>query len=369
MEGFLKELPSILVSAFASSLVLQVFCVIFATLFCSFLSQKFLNKVYLRSIKTKNIWDDCFFSEIRRPVKWFILVVGITYAIELAGSQVEIKIFNIAQPIRDVAIVIISANFLFNFIKKAESQIIKQRKERGQDIDLTTMNAIVRLIRASIIITAILILMQTFGIDITGILAFGGISGIAVGFAAKDMLANFFGAIMIYLDKPFAVGEWVRSPDREIEGIVEFVGWRQTCIITFDRRPIYIPNSVFGTIIVENPSRMENRKIKEIIGVRYEDIKILPKIIAETKVYLEKNSNICQEKGALVNLIQFADSSVNFIVQCYTNTTDWIEYNEVKQAILFKISDIVDKHDASIAFPTMTLDLSEGVSIKSKSKK
>jgi MscS family membrane protein len=369
MENFIKDLPSLLVDAFASSLALQVFCLIFATLFCNFLMQKFLNKIYQRSIKTKNIWDDCFFSEVRRPMKWLILVVGITYAIELAGSQVEIKIFNIAEPIRDIAIVIISANFLFNFIKKLENEVIKQRKQRGLEIDLTTMNAIVRLVRASIIITAILILMQTFGIDITGILAFGGISGIAVGFAAKDMLSNFFGAIMIYLDKPFAVGEWVRSPDREIEGIVEFIGWRQTCIITFDRRPIYIPNSVFGTIIVENPSRMENRKIKEIIGVRYDDIKILPKIIKDTKSYLEKSPDICAEKGALVNLIQFADSSVNFIVQCYTKTTDWVEYNEVKQAILFKISDIVDKHNASIAFPTMTLDITEDLSIKSKSRK
>ena len=90
-------------------------------------------------------------------------------------------------------------------------------------------------------------------------------------FAAKDLLANFFGGLTIYLDRPFAVGDWIRSPDREIEGTVERIGWRLTLIRTFDKRPLYIPNAVFTTIAVENPSRMHNRRIYETIGIRYDD--------------------------------------------------------------------------------------------------
>ena len=73
---------------------------------------------------------------------------------------------------------------------------------------------------------------------------------IAIGFAAKDLLSNFFGGLFIYLDRPFAVGDWIRSPDREIEGTVEQIGWRVTRIRTFDKRPLYIPNSVFSQISV-----------------------------------------------------------------------------------------------------------------------
>ena len=84
-----------------------------------------------------------------------------------------------------------------------------------------------------------------------------------MGFAAKDVLANFFGTLMLLVDKPFVVGDWIRSPDREIEGTVEDVGWRTTRIRTFDRRPLYVPNANFASLTVENPQRMENRRIYE----------------------------------------------------------------------------------------------------------
>ena len=118
------------------------------------------------------------------------------------------------------------------------------------------MDAMAKLLRLSVIITAGLVVLQTLGFSISGVLAFGGVGGIAVGFAARDLLANFFGGLMIYLDRPFSVGDWVRSPDRNIEGTVERIGWRLTVIRTFDKRPLYVPNSVFANIAVENPSRM-----------------------------------------------------------------------------------------------------------------
>ena len=102
-------------------------------------------------------------------------------------------------------------------------------------------------------------------------LTFGGVGGLIVGLAAKDLLSNFFGGMMIYFDRPFKVGDWIRSPDRQIEGTVERIGWRMTIIRTFDKRPLYVPNSVFSSIVVENPSRMLNRRINETFGLRYQD--------------------------------------------------------------------------------------------------
>ena len=84
---------------------------------------------------------------------------------------------------------------------------------------LSLVLAIGKLLRTAIVITSALVILQTLGFSISGVLAFGGIGGIAVGFAAKDMLSNFFGGLMIYLDKPFKRGEWIRSPDRELEGV------------------------------------------------------------------------------------------------------------------------------------------------------
>ena len=103
-----------------------------------------------------------------------------------------------------------------------------------------------KLLRLSVAITAFLVIIQTLGYSVSGLLAFGGVGGLAVGFAAKDLLANFFfGGLMIHLDRPFTIGDWISSTDREIEGVVENIGWRLTIIRAFDKRPIYIPNSLF----------------------------------------------------------------------------------------------------------------------------
>lgn len=111
---------------------------------------------------------------------------------------------------------------------------------------------------------------RALGVNIAGLLAFGGVGGIAAGLAAKSLLANLFGGLSVYLDHPFRIGDWIRSPDREIEGTVEEIGWRRTLIRTFDMRPLYVPNALFMTISVENPSRMLNRRTFEKVGVRYE---------------------------------------------------------------------------------------------------
>jgi MscS family membrane protein len=206
-------------------------------------------------------------------------------------------------------------------------------------------------------ITAVLLVLQAFGFSISGVLAFGGIGGIAVGFAARDLLANFFGAMMIFLDRPFSVGDWVRSPDREIEGTVEEIGWRLTRIRTFDKRPLYIPNSVFTTLAVENPSRMHNRRIYETIGIRYDDIGVMAPIVADVETMLRAHEAIETDATLMVNFVDFGPSSVDFFVYCFTKTIVWSEFHVIKQDILLNIARIITQHGAEIAFPTQTLHI------------
>jgi len=208
-----------------------------------------------------------------------------------------------------------------------------------------------------VIITAILIAMQVFGYSISGLLAFGGIGGLAVGFAAKDLLANFFGGLMLYLDQPFKVGDWVRSPDQEIEGTVEDVGWRLTRIRTFDKRPLYIPNAIFNSISVENPSRMSNRRIYETIGIRYEDVDKMEVIVEDVKQMLREHSEIDQSQTLIVNFNTFSASSLDFFIYTFTKTIQWVKYHEIKQDVLLKVSEVIARHGAEIAFPTSTVHL------------
>jgi MscS family membrane protein len=213
-----------------------------------------------------------------------------------------------------------------------------------------------------------LVILQTLGYSISGVLAFGGIGGIAVGFAAKDLLANFFGGLMIYLDRPFSVGDWIRSPDKEIEGTVENIGWRQTRIRTFDKRPLYVPNATFNHISVENPSRMQNRRIKETIGIRYEDASKMDGIIRDVEAMLKAHPDIDQNQTVIVNFNSFAASSLDFFIYTFTKTTDWVKYHEVKQKVLLIILGIIEQHGADIAFTTSTVKIPESITVAGSSE-
>jgi MscS family membrane protein len=245
-------------------------------------------------------------------------------------------------------------------IKEAEGILVSPLKMK-QPMDYTTVNAVSKLSRAVVLITAVLIAMQSMGYSISGVLAFGGVGGIAVGFAAKDLLANFFGGFIIHLDRPFKVGDWVRSPDRNIEGTVEHIGWRLTTIRTFDKRPLYVPNAAFTTIAVENPSRMSNRRIYETIGIRYADVAQMATIVDDIRAMLQQHEDIESDETLIVNFLAFNASSLDIMVYCFTKTTQWVPFHEVKQDVLLKISDIIEGYGAEVAFPTRTLHLPEGV--------
>ena len=186
-------------------------------------------------------------------------------------------------------------------------------------------------------------------------MAFGGIGGIAIGFAAKDLLANFFGGLMIYMDRPFTQGDWIRSPDKNIEGTVESIGWRLTCIRTFDKRPLYVPNSVFASIAVENPSRMTNRRIYETIGLRYDDVAQVRAVIEDVKKMLVAHPEIDNTQTLIVNFNAFGASSLDFFVYTFTKTTEWVYFHKIKEDVLLKILDIIIEHGADVAYPTSTL--------------
>ncbi|NND57299.1 MAG: mechanosensitive ion channel family protein, partial [Xanthomonadales bacterium] len=193
--------------------------------------------------------------------------------------------------------------------------------------------------------------------DIAGLMAVGGIGGLAIGLAAKDILANFFGGVTVFIDRPFSIGDWIILKDKDIEGVVEEIGWRQTTIRKFDKRPVYVPNAAFTTASVENPSRMTNRRIYETIGMRYKDISQVEPVTNEVREMLVQHPEIDEKQTLMVHFDAFGESSVDFFIYCMTHTVNWQRYHEVKQDVLLQISRIVQEHGAAIAFPTRTLEL------------
>ncbi len=336
--------------------IIEIFIIVLITAIAGFISSRVFVRIERQFEKTENLWDDNLLHAARAPVTFAIWLLGLSFAAYAAQSHSDSDLFGAIAPIQRIGVIFCLTWFVVRFISGAEHIVISPDRMK-EPMDVTTVTAIGKLLRASVIITSVLVVLQTMGYSVSGVLAFGGIGGIAVGFAAKDLLANFFGGLMVYLDRPFSVGDWVRSPDKEIEGTIEKIGWRLTTVRTFDKRPLYVPNAAFTNISVQNPSRMSHRRIYETIGVRYDDAHRLENIIARVKSMLEEHEGIDETQTLIVNFNAFASSSLDFFIYTFTKTTNWIEYHEVKQDVLFKIMHIIEEEGAEVAFPTSTVHL------------
>lgn len=348
-----ETFDSLLASLSLDRWIIEVFVAVFATLVAAWAARRAFHRLALRAERTRNVYDDALFQAGRQPLGWLIYLLGLSWAAELADQGTDVSFFELVDPARTLGVIVLVALFAVRFTQYVERHLVSG--DYGQRVDPTTASAVGKLLRISVVITAVLTAAQSLGFSIAGLLAFGGFGGIAVGFAARDLLANFFGGLMIYLDRPFSVGDWIRSPDQEIEGTVEEIGWRRTCIRTFDQRPLYVPNATFSTISVENPSRMRNRRIHERIGVRYADLAVLPRIVADVRAMLEAHEAIDQGRTLMVNFDGFGASSLDFFVYTFTKTTVWTEYHVIKQDVLLRIAAIIEGHGAEIAFPTRTV--------------
>ncbi|AWI76997.1 mechanosensitive ion channel protein MscS [Parazoarcus communis] len=358
LESWLKQIAG---GDALLALVLQVFVVVLVVVVANFFLRRVLARLEERTRLTTTPWDFALVSAARKPLTLLAWIVGITFAARIVQAHADAALFEAVAPVRTIGVIGCITWFLVRFISNVQDGVMAQRLAQGESVDRTTVDAIGKLLRISVLITAVLVGLQSLGFSISGVLAFGGVGGIAVGFAAKDLLANFFGGLMVYLDRPFVVGEWIRSPDKEIEGTVEEIGWRLTRIRTFDKRPLYVPNSVFTQITVENPSRMSNRRIKETVGLRYADIDKVAPIVRDIKAMLRAHPDIDQAPTMIVNFTQFAASSLDIMVYTFTVTTAWVAYHEVKQDVMLKIAEIIERHGAEIAFPTRTLHVEGAV--------
>lgn len=320
-------------------------------------AQLLLRQAHRVTERTQTAWDDALVTSAGRPVLVALWVVGAGFMARVVQGEVTPQFLEQLLAARKVALLLCAAWFLLRFVKRTQHNVIAAASERPDAIDRTTVDALGKLASLVVIVVSVLVAAQNLGFQITGLLALGGVGGLAVGLAAKDLLANFFGGLTIYLDRPFSVGEWIRSPDKSIEGTVEYISWRHTRIRGFNKNPIYVPNAVFTTIVVENPSRMTNRRIRETIGLRYDDFAMVAPIVADIKAMLQAHPDIDATQTLIVNFNLFGASSLDLMVYAFTKTVVWVEYHAVKQDVLLRIGEIIQSHGAEIAFPTQTLHI------------
>lgn len=330
------------------------------TLILLFLKNKIINFVLALSKKTSTIYDELLLYSIKTPASFLIIFTYLLLVTEMLASESSISLpYTLSTMLYLLVIISLSWSFIrgFNFYLTAKPYIKYLSTEDDATLVSETYEIVIRVLKILVIIITALLIMQELGLSISGLLAFGGVGGLIVGLAAKDLLSNFFGGMMIFFDRPFRVGEFIKSPDRNIEGIVEKIGWRLTVVRTFSKNILYIPNTAFSSIIVENATRMSNRRINETIGIRYDDLDKMTSIIDEINKLLQSNKNIDQSIKPKVYFKSFSASSCDFFIYAFTHTKDWDEFLSIKQDVLLQIAKVISKNNAEIAYPTTTIIL------------
>lgn len=337
--------------------VFNFFVIILLTGLVHTLSHRLLTRMLNKVEQKEMIYLEATFRSLKTPLAIMIWLFGICMALTVLLSHFHFAEFQYILQLKKIGLLLAVSWTLIRFVHHAEDRYIRACVANSKEVDKTLIHALSQLGIIMVVIISMLIMMQLLGLPISGLLAFGGIGGAAVAFAAKDLLANFFGSLVIYLDKPFKVGDWIRSPDKQIEGMVELIGWRATRIRTFDKRPLYVPNGVFLTISVENPSRMKNRRINTVIGIRYEDADKMDQVTQQVKAMLLAHPDIDTRQTLIVNFVEFGASSLNFMVYAFTKTTNWVKFQAIQHDVFMKIVRIIAANKAQCAYATQTLYL------------
>lgn len=327
----------------------QVLLIVLATVLAHVVAYTLLRHADKVTRLTRNVWDDALVRAASRPLPTAIWMLGLAFAARVIARENGPDTFAALPATRDVAVVVCLAWFLSRFIHNIAADVVALRQQRGEEVDRSTIDAIAKLAQLTVLITTTLMVMQALGFSISGLLAAGGIGGIALGFAAKDLLANFFGGLTIYLDRPFSVGEWIRSPDKEIEGTVEHINWRHTRIRTFNQTPLYVPNAIFTTIVVENPSRMTHRRIQERIGLRHQDLGKVQDIVADITAWLRNHPDIDTSQTLVVSFNAISAAALELQLHAFTRLREAARYHALKQDVLLQSAQIITAHGAVMA--------------------
>ncbi len=295
----------------------------------------------------------------RKPVGWSLLLGGLYAAFTILPLPEEPVDFD--HLITALASAFAIALLLWFGTKLADGFADEWQRRAAKTkskYDDTLIPVLRSTIKTFLIVLGVILVLQQLGYSVTSLLAGLGIGTAAVALASKDTIANLFGSIVVFIDRPFEVGDWIEIGG--VEGTVEEVGLRTTKIRTFSNSLISLPNSTLTTSAIQNWSRMRKRRIKTTLGITYDaDASKVDAAVEAVRKVLREDERILQDFW-LVNFSGFGESSLEIFIYAFTATTDWAVYLQVRQEIYLAIMREFEALGVAFAFPSRTVYLAGG---------
>ncbi|MEX1153328.1 mechanosensitive ion channel family protein [Parvibaculum sp.] len=301
--------------------------------------------------RTETKVDDYIRDAIRNPLRFLFFALGFFFATEYLAFEGVARDFteNLNRSLITVAIFWA----LYNCVGPV-SQGVK-RLERVLTPEI--LEWLVAGAKTAVVLIAGATILQTWGIQVAPIIAGLGLFGVAVALGAQDLFKNLIGGMSILIERRFGIGDWIKV-DGVVEGTVEKIGFRSTHVRQFDKAPVFVPNQQLSDNAVTNYSAMTYRRISWLIGVEYRTThEQLRQICDGIERYLNSTDDFAKPPSAhiFVRVDSFGASSIDILVYCFTTTTVWGEWLAVKEALAYRIKQIVEGAGTGFAFPSRSI--------------
>ena len=325
------------------------------------LVRKLLSKFFISVLKrlvakTKTTFDDQVLDSIEAPFALAPVVLGIFFASEyILTLQPELSVQwdgMIARMIQSLISIIIFWS-LFNMVTPVSHLLTKLERL----LTRTMLEWIEKALKTVFVVVGGGAVLEIWGIPVGPLVASLGLFGVAVALGAQDLFKNLIGGLSILVEQRFHVGDWVLV-NGVVEGTVEQIGFRSTVIRRFDKAPVYVPNDVLSNSAMTNFSEMTHRRIYWKIGVEYRtSIDQLKQIRQELEIYILETEAFADPKevSTFIRIDAFSDSSIDIMLYCFTKTTNWGEWLQIKEQLAYRLKEIVEGAGSGFAFPSQSL--------------
>jgi len=318
-------------------------------LFRGFISKIIINRLKKIAKKTTNKLDDTFVQAMEGPARFFPIVIGFFIASYYLEFSPESQSF--IDNVNKSLITVLIFWLIHQFIQPVTYLLGSLEKLLTKEL----IGWIVKAFKILVIILGAAAVLELWGIKIGPIIAGLGLFGVAVALGAQDLFKNLISGILVLVEKRFKVGDWI-IVENIIEGIVERIGFRSTVVRKFDKSIAIIPNFQFAENAVINISETTNWIISWVITLQYNTtVEQLKKIRDEIEKYVTSHEDFKTSLGHAVRVDKFSDSSIDMYIRCFTVTDDWDEWLAVKERLAIEIKQIVEKNNASFAFPSQSI--------------
>ncbi|MEG1257393.1 mechanosensitive ion channel family protein [Clostridium sp.] len=323
--------------------------------------------IFLKNIFTKyiiKILDNIFtalkiksarkiLNAFEKPIRILFIVIGTYIFLAILSSAIGLDTSSIMNKLLGSAIIGLFANGLVNLTNDSNDFLTRASNKYDIKVNTVLMPMMHRGIKFLIIVFSIIEVANIWGLDVNGFITGIGLGGVVIALAAKDFAANMISGVIIFMDSPFTIGDWIKC--RDLEGIIEDISFRSTRIRTVDKVLITVPNSLLANDPILNFNKRENRRVAMDIGVTYDTTMEKLQICVKNIRKMLANHDGVDKEMINVSFNTFNESSLDISIYFFINKVNFSEYMNIKEDINYNIMKVLSDEEVSIAFPTRSI--------------